>query len=41
MNMRGSFARGIVNILGYGLQTWSVRALSYICEDLRTFLPAN
>jgi hypothetical protein len=41
MNMTGSFARGIVKILGYGTQTWSVRALSYVCDDLHTFLPTN
>jgi hypothetical protein len=41
MNMRGSCARGIVKILGYAIHTWSVHALSYVCDDLHTFLPTN
>ena len=30
VNMRGSFAQGMVTNLGYGIQTWSVCALSYV-----------
>jgi len=37
VNMRGTFARGMVTILGYGIQTSSARALRYICDDLHTF----
>ena len=37
INMRGTFARGMVTILGYGIQSWSVCALRYVCYDLHTF----
>jgi len=37
VNMRGSFAQGMVTNLGYGIQTWSVCALSYVCDDLHNF----
>jgi hypothetical protein len=40
-NTRGSFARGMVTILGYGIQTWSVCGLSNVCSDLHTFFLAN
>jgi hypothetical protein len=36
-NMGEGFARGMVTTLGYGIQTWSVCALSYVCDDLHTF----
>lgn len=41
VNMRGSFARGMVTVLGYGIQTWSGGALSYVYDYLHTFSLAN